>query len=101
MTEIQQKAELFAREVHEGQFRKGEAREPYAVHLEEVVELVKKLLLRKYNFLESFAEDFFKNIFKNKYVESAVLKIEKLEVIKEAESVGIEFFKQREEYEKS
>ncbi len=71
------------------------------INYEEVVELVKKLLLRKYNFLESFAEDFFKNIFKNKYVESAVLKIEKLEVIKDAESVGIEFFKQREEYEKS
>lgn len=71
------------------------------INYEEVIKLVKKLLLRKYNFLESFAEDFFKNIFKNKYAESAVLKIEKLEVIKEAESVGIEFFKQREEYEKS
>lgn len=39
MTEIQQEAELFAMEVHEGQFRKGEAREPHAVQLEEVVEL--------------------------------------------------------------
>ena len=68
---------------------------------EEVVKLVKKLLLQKYNFLESFAEDFFKSIFKNKYTESAILKIEKLEVMKDAESVGIEFFKQREEYEKS
>jgi len=63
--------------------------------------LVKKLLLQKYNFLESFADDFFKNIFKNKYAESAILKIEKLEVMKDAESVGIEFFKQRKEYEKS
>jgi len=34
-------------------------------------------------------------------VENAILKIEKLEVMKDAESVGIEFFKQREEYEKS
>jgi hypothetical protein len=34
-------AESFAREVHEGQFRKGVAQEPYAVHLEEVVELVR------------------------------------------------------------
>lgn len=42
MTEIQQKVELFAREVHEGQFCEGEAKEPCAVHLEEVVELVKK-----------------------------------------------------------
>jgi len=71
------------------------------INYEEVVTLVKKLLLQKYNFLESFADDFFKNIFKNKYVESAILKIEKLEVMKDAESVGIEFFKQREEYEKS
>jgi len=71
------------------------------INYEEVVMLVKKLLLQKYNFLESFAEDFFKNLFKNKYADSAVLKIEKLEVMKDAESVGIEFFKQREEYEKS
>jgi len=70
------------------------------INYEEVVKLVKKLLLQKYNFLESFAEEFFKNIFKNKYVESALIKIEKLEVIRDAESVGIEFFKQREEYEK-
>jgi len=71
------------------------------INYEEVVTLIKKLLLQKYNFLESFAEDFFKNLFKNKYAESAQLKIEKLEVMKDAESVGIEFFKQREEYEKS
>jgi len=71
------------------------------INYEEVVKLVKKLLLQKYNFLESFADDFFKNIFKNKCVENAILKIEKLEVMKDAESVGIEFFKQREEYEKS
>jgi len=71
------------------------------INYEEVVKLVKKLLLRKYNFLESFAEDFFKNIFKSKYAESAILKIEKLEVMKDAESVGLEFYKQREEYEKS
>ena len=34
-------AEAFAREVHEGQFRKGAAGEPYTVHLEEVVQLVR------------------------------------------------------------
>ena len=34
-------AEAFAREVHEGQFRKGAAQEPYAVHIEEVAELVR------------------------------------------------------------
>ena len=34
-------AEEFARMCHEGQFRKGAAQEPYAVHLEEVAELVR------------------------------------------------------------
>ena len=40
-TERIRKAEAFAREVHEGQFRKGAAQEPYAVHLEEVAALVR------------------------------------------------------------
>ena len=34
-------AEAFARECHAGQVRKGAAKEPYTVHLEEVVELVR------------------------------------------------------------
>ena len=34
-------AEAFARECHAGQVRKGAAEEPYTVHLEEVVELVR------------------------------------------------------------
>lgn len=34
------RARDFARAKHEGQFRKGAAREPYAAHLEEVAELV-------------------------------------------------------------
>ena len=42
MTEVQKKVELFAREVHDGHFRKGEAKEPYVFHIEEVVEPFKK-----------------------------------------------------------
>jgi hypothetical protein len=34
-------AEAFARKCHEGQFRKGHANEPYAIHLEEVADLVR------------------------------------------------------------
>jgi (p)ppGpp synthase/HD superfamily hydrolase len=34
-------AEQFARERHEGQFRKGHLKEPYSVHLEEVARLCK------------------------------------------------------------
>lgn len=42
MSNLLERAEAFARRVHEGQFRKGEAKEPYTVHLEEVVDLVSK-----------------------------------------------------------
>ncbi len=40
MTETIRAAEAFARAAHDGQTRKGAAREPYAVHLEEVAALV-------------------------------------------------------------
>lgn len=39
-TVLIRKARGFAEERHEGQFRKGEAREPYMVHVEEVAALV-------------------------------------------------------------
>ena len=42
MTDLVQRAERFARVCHFGQFRKGAAREPYTIHLEEVSSLVKK-----------------------------------------------------------
>lgn len=40
--DIVENAELFARERHAGQFRKGKAKEPYVTHLEEVYSLVKQ-----------------------------------------------------------
>lgn len=40
-TEKIKQAEAFARECHAGQIRKGAAEEPYTIHLEEVVELVR------------------------------------------------------------
>jgi hypothetical protein len=40
-TEKISQAEAFARKCHEDQFRKGHAKEPYAVHLEEVADLVR------------------------------------------------------------
>lgn len=39
-TPLINKAKEFATKAHEGQFRKGEAREPYTVHLAEVAKLV-------------------------------------------------------------
>ena len=54
---------------------------------------------KKYNFLESLAEDSFKEIFEDKRINSIKIKIEKPEAIKNAESVGVEVFKTRKDYE--
>jgi len=56
---------------------------------------------KKYNFLESLAEDSFKEIFEDKRINSVSIKIEKTEAIKNAESVGVEVFKTRKDYEES
>ena len=56
---------------------------------------------KKYNFLESLAEDSFKEIFQDKRINSVTIKIEKLEAIKNAGSVGVEVFKTRKDYEGS
>ena len=57
--------------------------------------------IKKYNFLESLAEDSFKEIFEDKRINSAKIKIEKPEAIKNAGSVGVEVFKTRKDYEGS
>ena len=54
---------------------------------------------KKYNFLESLVEDSFKEIFEDKRIDSAKIKIEKPEAIKNAKSVGVEVFKTRKDYE--
>ena len=56
---------------------------------------------KKYNFLESLAEDSFKEIFKDKRINSVKIKIEKPEAIANAQSVGVEVFKSRNDYEGS
>jgi len=56
---------------------------------------------KKYNFLESLAEDSFKEIFEDKRINSAKIKIEKPDAIKNADSVGVEVFKNRSDYERS
>ena len=56
---------------------------------------------KKYNFLESLAEDSFKEIFEDKRINSVKIKIEKPEAIKNADSVGVEVFKSRKDYEGS
>ena len=56
---------------------------------------------KKYNFLESLAEDSFKEIFVDKRINSIKIKIEKPDAIKTANSVGVEVFKTRKDYEGS
>ncbi len=56
---------------------------------------------KKYNFLESLAEDSFKEIFEDKRINSVKIKIEKPDAIKNADSVGVEVFKSRNDYEGS
>ena len=56
---------------------------------------------KKYNFLESLVEDSFKEIFEDKRINSLTIKIEKPEAIKNVESVGVEVFKTRKDYEGS
>ena len=56
---------------------------------------------KKYNFLESLAEDSFKEIFEDKRINSVKIKIEKPDAIKNADSVGVEVFKSRKDYEGS
>ena len=56
---------------------------------------------KKYNFLESLAEDSFNEIFADKRINSVKIKIEKPNAIEDAQSVGVEVFKNRSDYEGS
>ena len=56
---------------------------------------------KRYNFLESLAEDSFKEIFEDKRINSVKIKIEKPNAIKNSDSVGVEVFKSRSDYERS
>ena len=72
------------------------------IDYEKITNKLKNLTKNKnYNFLESLAEDSFKEIFEDKRINSAKIKIEKPEAIKNAKSVGVEIFKTRKDYEGS
>ena len=80
----------------------NEKNEKSIVNYEKITKKLEKLVKRKkYNFLESLAEDSFKEIFEDKRINSVTIKIEKPEAIKNTESVGVEVFKSREDYEGS
>ena len=64
------------------------------VNYETIVNDIKKLTEKKhFELLESLSESIFDEIFKNKKIKKIKLKIEKLDIIKETSSVGIEVVK--------
>ena len=66
------------------------------VNYGKIVKLIKKLTNNKhYNFLEALAEDVFDILFKDKRIEKIMLQIEKLEILKDCTSVGIQITKKR------
>ena len=61
-----------------------------------IVKLIIKLIKKKhYNFLETLAEAVFNELFKDKRIGKIMLKIEKMEILKECSSVGIQITKKR------
>ena len=61
-----------------------------------IVKLITKLVKKKhYNFLESLAEAVFDELFKDKRIGKILLKIEKLEILRDCSSVGIQITKKR------
>ena len=66
------------------------------VNYAKIVRLIKKLVKNKhYNFLETLAEDVFDELFKDKRIDKISLQIEKLEIMKDCSSVGIQISKKR------
>jgi len=88
-------------EILSGQKKVIEGNLSSVINYEEVIQKIDSFLKKKYNFLESFANDFINEIFKNKNILNIKIKIEKLDIIKNTESVGIEFLKTRSDHEKS
>ena len=65
-------------------------------HLDGKLDSVEKLIKNKhYNFLETLAEDVFDELFKDKRIDKITLQIEKLEIMKDCSSVGIQISKKR------
>ena len=66
------------------------------VNYESIINDIKKLTEKKhFELLESLSESIFDENFKNKKIRKIKLKIEKLDIIKETTSVGIEVVKTR------
>ena len=69
-----------------------QSRNNRVLNLKLITKLVKK---KHYNFLETLAEAVFDELFKDKRIAKIMLKIEKLEILKQCSSVGIQITKKR------
>tara|TARA_B100001057_G_C22629995_1_gene864020 strand:- start:78 stop:476 length:399 start_codon:yes stop_codon:yes gene_type:complete len=68
------------------------------VDYEETIDKITSITKEKHHeLLEDLAENIFDTIFKNKIVKNINLKLEKLDIIKNTESVGIEVSKRKDE----
>ena len=66
------------------------------LNYEEIVNKIKLLVKKQHHeLIEDLAENIFKIIFHNKLVKKTNIKIEKLDILRKSESVGIEFSKLR------
>ena len=66
------------------------------LNYEEVINNIKTLVRKQHHdLLEDLAENIFRTIFKSRIVKKVNLRIEKLDIIKNSDSVGIEFSKTR------
>ena len=66
------------------------------LNYEDLINKIKLLVKRQHHeLIEDLAENIFKIIFQNKLVKKTNIKIEKLDIIKNSESVGIEFSKSK------
>ena len=64
------------------------------LNYEDLINKIKLLVKRQHHeLIEDLAENIFKIIFQNRLVKKTSIKIEKLDIIKNSESVGIEFSK--------
>ena len=66
------------------------------LNYEEIINKIKDLVKKEHHeLLEDLAENIFTIIFQNRLAQKVKIKIEKLEIIKNSESVGVEFAKSR------
>ena len=66
------------------------------LNYEDLINKIELLVKKKHHeLIEDLAENIFEIIFQNRLVKKTIIKIEKLDIIKNSESVGVEFSKSK------